>query len=183
VIAGAVAAVFRTKVGDDQVGGCAGGAEPTGRAGCTAGERAGAGSAGARSGVKEIVPERSGGRPAGVRVDLYVDHPGGPVEAFDDGDRRSQLIVGSDGLRRGVARSGAVVGQGSSSTRSPGLLNEVTILVTMGVGQVASGSMGVSPHAQTVAGVGAIEPVRTCLWVPARSTPCRGEAAGEETFG
>src|SRR5262245_35863711 len=46
------------------------------------------------------------------------------------------------------------VGQGSSTTRPPGLLNEVTILPTIGAGQFASRSIGFRPAVHTVAGVG-----------------------------
>ena len=55
---------------------------------------------------------------------------------------------------------GAAVGRGSTTTRSPGSLNEVTILARSAVGHGVSGSMGVGPQAQTVAGVGAVKAVR-----------------------
>ena len=45
-------------------------------------------------------------------------------------------------------------GQGSSTTRPPGGLNELTILLTIGVGQIAWRSIGAGPAAHTVAGVG-----------------------------
>src|SRR5262249_38404229 len=75
------------------------------------------------------------------------------------------------------------VGQGIRTTRSPGWLNEVTILVRMGAGQVASGSTGVGPHAQTVAGIGPIGVVRGRLAVPARGAPRRGEEARAGALG
>jgi ABC-type enterobactin transport system permease subunit len=47
----------------------------------------------------------------------------------------------------------------------------MTILVRIGVGHVVSGSMGVGPHGQTVAGVGAVEAVRERVGVLARRVP------------
>jgi hypothetical protein len=48
-------------------------------------------------------------------------------------------------------------GHGSRTIRSPGALNELTILVRIAVGHVASGSMG--PQAHTVAGIGPVQTV------------------------
>jgi hypothetical protein len=47
-----------------------------------------------------------------------------------------------------------VVGHGSSTTCPPGLLNEVTILPRIDVGQTESRSIGTGPAVHTVAGVG-----------------------------
>jgi hypothetical protein len=46
------------------------------------------------------------------------------------------------------------VGHGRIAIRSPGRLNEVTIVQMIGIGHVAVGSIGSGPAVQTVAGMG-----------------------------
>jgi hypothetical protein len=87
------------------------------------------------------------------------------------------------GLHRGVARSGGRAGPGQQNHSVVGFAERGDDLGEGGCGPGASGRMGVGPQAQMVAGVGAIEPVRTLLLVLTRSAPCRGETAGVGAFG
>ncbi|MFC7617308.1 hypothetical protein ACFQV2_31680 [Actinokineospora soli] len=159
-----VVAAVRREAGDDQVGAVRGLCRRAGE-GRLDGDFRCRGDRGRRGRrADEVGPERAGGRCGGRRVDRDALDARGAVEAFDGGDGVGQLgvrfsvgsmrddAVGADRAEGREGRSG--VGQSSSTTRSAGLLNEVTIRSTRAAGHVASRSIGAGPAVQTVAGVG-----------------------------